>query len=881
MNSRSSLRIVLVIALVFNGLFLPRLPMTVQAQHRVIVINAEQPNVWTLEQAHYLLAQMHRRNLDLRTKNLEELDPNEIAGLRFDVLRSLVEVGVSFDDANRVTNRMLLRDRNFNTARREELISRRDRHRDESLELTRNISNLQTSKAVATTQEEKDRIDAEIAAKTTLRDQVDKEVELDDKELGTLTATSGDLQKTEANAEFDASKFPESVFDDAFKKAAGTMIDRFSEEPRLNASLRLENFLQMQYEIIAKQLTLLRDEVGPGERLLFLELPQTVNVTQHEGDNKWAQSWWRIAGYTRNVDAYANQLPETLSESYRAQMRRGIGNTPEVTETQREQRRNERFYRNDAPQPTSQKVEKLLSIISTADPNQRVSSTSDNIQYVNLDSKQSPAMRMMNGNKERLVPLNERVVRTIELIPRQSSLNVNDMKLQTHSGALSAVASFLWGFGASLNVQRQREQFSQFVQQELYSSAFGKGSREFGWTFTPMPGTDRLLSGSRTTYAVVVVPDEATSLVLETNGCYFPKSAYQPLDFNDTVKESWSVDRRTSRNCGEAKAFLVPIPVGGRGNNDFRIDAVFYKPVDKGERIVVSMYGYNFSAQTGVLVNGSPLSQSIGLAQPFIRDDSITGEKTAEDLKGEKVHGRIERIDSEEIVVSFEMPPDFTGTPTITLVAPGKAIDINRLTLHINSYKNTSTLDNKNTEPMFNVDPDPKVKIDGLEVFRSADGRSLTALVTGKGFDNNKHRAYINGTEISLKNPNVFVSPTLLRGEIPVPPDENIQAVLTTGDRTIKSKPVANPGHLQVTNVTVVTYEPASRQSPVAVLVVKLEGSGFSRWLKSSVGNLTPVSSSEALLSIDNPGEVTPVVLRDEQTGATTTTVVTRSHVQH
>jgi hypothetical protein len=57
----------------------------VSAQRRSIVVSAEQPNVWTLEQAHYLLAQMHRRNLDLKATGVGELDPNEINGLNFDV----------------------------------------------------------------------------------------------------------------------------------------------------------------------------------------------------------------------------------------------------------------------------------------------------------------------------------------------------------------------------------------------------------------------------------------------------------------------------------------------------------------------------------------------------------------------------------------------------------------------------------------------------------------------------------------------------------------------------------------------------------------------------------------------------------------------------
>ena len=86
----------------FSGALVP-----VRAQKRVIVVNADQPNLWTLEQAHYLLAQMHRRNLDLRAKNLEKLDTNEIAGLRFDVMRMLVEFGATFNQADLASNRML------------------------------------------------------------------------------------------------------------------------------------------------------------------------------------------------------------------------------------------------------------------------------------------------------------------------------------------------------------------------------------------------------------------------------------------------------------------------------------------------------------------------------------------------------------------------------------------------------------------------------------------------------------------------------------------------------------------------------------------------------------------------------------------------------
>ena len=664
---------------------------------------------------------MHRRDLDLRTANLEALDPNEIAGLRFDVLRTLVELGVAFDDANRVTNRMLRRNMNFNTARREDLVTRRQRLRDESLGLTREIANLQTAKAAAATEETSNRIDAEIAAKTALRAEVDKEVEFIDQELGTLTAPSGEFQRTEAEAEFDPEKQPESIFDDAFKDAAKTMIERFNQQPRLNASLRLENFLQMQYEeSCAKQLTLLRDEVGPGERLLFLELPQTVNVTHHEADRKWAQSWWRIVGYTRNREKFG-RAPAQRAAAERCSAatptttpsptpRPGPSPSPTRSPSSRPDERRSRTDQRERPagygeqeqdqvppDTTSEKVREILEgmrgNLTDSELDSRISPLMGNDEYVNLQIQGRPEVPVWMGDRRgtRMMPITDQTVRTVELIPRQSSLNVNDLKLRVRSGAFTAVANFLFGFGARLNVQRQREQFTQFVQQELYSSAFGKGSREFGWTFTPMPGTERLLPGVRTTYAVVIVPNEATSLVLQANGCYFPRDAYQPNDFNDTVNRSrWQVENRTSRNCGESKAFIVPIPVGGSGRNDFFATRIFYQTVDKGERIVVSVQGYNFSAQTGVLINGSPLTHAIGLAQPLIRDDSLTGARTAEDLKGEKVRGRIERIDSEQLVFSFEMPESFTGTPTITLVAPGKAIDLNPLPMIVNTHGKTT-----------------------------------------------------------------------------------------------------------------------------------------------------------------------------------------------
>jgi hypothetical protein len=885
-----------------------------RAQKRVIVINADQPNVWTLEQAHYLLAQMHRRNLDLKAKSLDDLDPNEIAGLRFDVMRMLVEFGATFNQADLASNRMFSRNQEFNTTRREELTLERDRLRKESVQLAAEIDDLETKKADAESEEDKTRLDAKIASKKNRLAKVDKEVENLNSELATLNSTGAQQKGTTGAANFDPEKLPKSVFDKAFEAAASKQIEAFNSAPKINASLKLENFLQMQYEIIAKQLTLLRDEVGPGERLLFLELPQTVNVAHHESNNKWAQSWWKIAGYTvrcpdiqsaQDANIPEFQIPRQCVEFL----------TPNLKEAQTRLRKAQQGIpasaqsRNQRPITTTQEQMSILRkteipVLYDAPPEKvRDGKTKDvevaySSKFVNLDRK-IDAGNVADGLKDFLndpknvnkVDFVDRQVRTVDLIPRQSSLNVNDMKLRTRAGAFNFALTTLFGFGSQLNVQRQREQFSQFVQQELYSSAFGKGSREFGWTFTPMPGMDRLQSGVRTTYAVVVVPEEATSVVLESNGCYFPRSAYQPNDFADTKDNTrWGSDR-TSRGCSnKSKAFVVPIPSATvDGSNDFWIDRISYQPVGKGQRIVVLISGKNFSNQIGVLINGIPLIHSIGLAQPLMRDDSVTGSLTANEFKDVEIPGRIERVDANKIVFSFKMPKDFEGTPTITLVAPGKAIDLNWLTnIGINRI-NPSTLSSNSTgacgnpptpdcitvaEDMFFGDPVRPIRIDSVEVFRGP-GRRVNVMVTGAGFVSDAtQRLFINGVEAT----GAYVSKTLLHVEnISAPTDDKIQVTLKAGDKTIKSTAIVNPTQLKIDKVTVISYDPATEKK-AGLLVVKIEGGGFPPNLLSSPRKVRVdvTSRTEAFLTIPSPNETEVVTLTDPFTRISVRTVIAR-----
>ncbi|HEX8565199.1 MAG TPA: hypothetical protein VF648_05980 [Pyrinomonadaceae bacterium] len=859
----------LVLALFINScLGFIAAPLNVAAQTKPIIITADQPNLWTLEQAHYLLAQMHRRNLDLKAKGLSALDPNDINGVRFDVLKQLFEIGATFDQAAGFNNNLLAKDKTFNSERRRELVSRRDALQEQSLDLSKEIARLNRALANAGSEPEKTGINAEITERTAVQAAVDKQIKLTDEELKTLNSASGDFKSVQPGGSFDATKFQNGMLDGAFKKATDDALKEFSSSPQLNAQIRLENYLQMQYEIISKQLTLLRDEVGPGERLVFLELPQSISASFDKADQKWAQSWWRIAGYTKNV------ITKTSA-------------TPAVTPTPKPDS-------NQRPITTSESLDAILKnkpyYLKTdeeweEEKTNQVSAAEEGIQvtadFVDLDDNSN----MLPKLKAKNIKIDDRRVRTVELIPRQSSINVNDIKLRNKAGVLNVVASFLFGFGAKLNLQRQREQFSQFVQQELYSSAFGKGSREFGWTFTPMPGTNRLMSGVRTTYAVVVVPREATAIVLETTGCYFPRSAHQPSDFNeaiDTKTNRWQNSDIQSRRCNAQKGFVVPIPGGGeQGSNDFYVSGLTYKPVKKNEQIVVSIYGNNFSAQTGILINGVPLKPALGLAQPFIVDDSLTRNDVDEELASETVQGRYERVDANQLIATFRIK-DFEKIPVITIIAPGKAIDLNRLNnLRINQNRSAS-LDPAVIEWMFGErpPPPPAIRIEGVAVFRRNAG-TLIALVSGAGFARTQS-ILINGDDTFSVNQQ---TPSLWRVEFPAPlHDKTIEVSLVVGDRTIKAEPVPNPAYvsrvdsrltsntpyLGITEVKFVSYEDD-------VLVVEITGYGFNKELVSSMGELAVTSPTKAFLKIVDPEPAVTLRLTDEKTKSFTETVITRA----
>lgn len=789
---------------------------------------------------------------------------------------------MSFDQAVGLNNELLRQDKTFNADRRRQLLNNRTSLQGESTQLAREIAALKSDKARAATEAERTQIQDSIDARTEQKAAVDNE----------LTQTNDELKGlTSANGEFKSATVPT----DTFTPIVGDLDSLINKvqliNPSIAAILRLDNHIQMQYEIISKQLTLLRDEVGPGERVVFLELPQSINATQDRAENKMAQTWWRIAGYT-TVDpdmVFRYELKKlsddieniqtafvaegTLTEKNIAHRKELQANLDQVCHDKEalqqkiadlktriadvEHRRHDLQEAVEAAKKSAKSAEDELAAAIKSGARRRIRRAEENLREAKYNREQAQAavddfdlkqkllcqelsdeLKALNASLEPLddtiaekrraiqrideqaIKLDEeharlvraytslatkyeklkmdrvrkdirakgeradrllqggsantydvvkevmdllprqtdvkkveyavkassssqrrceeyaaterdkafkagceprtfinleepdrsnvtldyktalpaevrsRTVRTIDVIPRQNAINVQDTKQRVARTGIFAALSFLFGFAGKFTYERQREQAEQFLNQELFTSGFGKGEKDFGWSFYPFAGTKQLASGVRTTYAVAIIPKNAETLVLKSRGCYFPRKKNQPLNYDVAGTPEWIDDHDSddARCTPDEQVFVLPVPGGTGDGADYYVTDVRYSSFQQpGNRIVVSIEGQNLPSQIGVLINGVPLREAVGLGQLNI-ESILSEDKTRDNCVGQTC-GRFERIDPNQVIVSFQTPADFQGTPKIAIIGPGREIELNKLLLNVNGVEDVQLED--------------------------------------------------------------------------------------------------------------------------------------------------------------------------------------------
>src|ERR1044072_3846989 len=119
--------LLLIVSMVSSSVLLPLTTFAQERRRKPIVVSFGQPNIWSLDQAHYLLARMHMLNLDLQAKTLtpSELDPNATHGTGIQILKQLLQIGAEFDQGAGFQNKRMVDNAKFNDSRRRELLTPR------------------------------------------------------------------------------------------------------------------------------------------------------------------------------------------------------------------------------------------------------------------------------------------------------------------------------------------------------------------------------------------------------------------------------------------------------------------------------------------------------------------------------------------------------------------------------------------------------------------------------------------------------------------------------------------------------------------------------------------------------------------------------------
>ena len=1015
--------LVVSIALLITGVVKPSYSQD-KNKPRPITITFGQPNIWSLEQAHYLLARMHRQNLDLQTAALGSLDPNAANASQIDILKTLLQAGVKFDQAVALNNELLRRDKTFNVDRRQQLLNSKSSLQSESTQLARDIAALKIAKGNATSDAEKDQIQGQIDAKTEEKAAVDNQLTQTNSEVQGLTSTSGDFQTAEPTDSFNSPQLSGDL---------DSLINKIQlVNPSMAATLRLDNHIQMQYEIIAKQLTLLRDEVGPGERLVFLELPQSINTTQDKAEDKLAQTWWRIAGYTkankklileaelkglldnihaidtdvktdkeltRKKDENKQELLAQLAKLCNEKLAReaevrdlsaalakaqaakdaidkafkdadeknklaeadwksamASGNnaaiesakkkfaetTRKFVQAQKAKQDNDDALCKDVPHDIENLKESIKQIDSVITANRnsiqkiddqliklssersrlyqaftslsskyerlQVQLVRDQIrenqdradrllqgggantseimkaaldQYKGLSTAASIATPSTTGRQFEALESDDRSVRTIDIIPRQNAINVNDTKQSVAKTGIFAAFSFLFGFAGKFTYERQREHAEQFLNQELFTSGFGKGEKDFGWNFYPFAGSKQLASGVRTTFAIAIIPEDAESLVLKAQGCYFPRKENQPVNYN--LARAWDTDDSLkTKRCTDEQVFVLPVPGANGDGADYYVTGLRYPPhLEPGERMIATITGQNLPSQVGVLIDGVPLREAVGLAQ--LNVESILGDDKTRDNCVADTCGRFERINADEIVISFKLPASTTGTPRITIIGPGRSVDLNNLYLRINGQDDTQL---NNSDEMFG--PAPESTLRTISDFKVAPTQGstteTTGVLTGKKFKPDDV-IYVNGSSTTWATADKFCHADLCIVKFPKQSTDFLTVTISPIDAKEKtvSKTFANPANVSIISATVVSY--LEEQPQTNVLTVRLDGSGFKESLKVEIqksDGSTPSptmiipSAGQMFLKIASPEPIVQINIKDPASNKIVSAVVVR-----
>lgn len=777
------------------------------------------PNIWSLGQAHYLLANLRNTNRGLAVPT-PSLDPNSINGARMEVLRTLTGAEVQVSTPQGLANSVAQQQFQADFNRKQAAITRLDELQRDQLKVVQEIAQLNEALAelgpqpaaadqIKETELKRDELTKKKAAKVELRDAIATQITTVSTQANNAVTLSN-LKEAFPLATPSTPTLPSEGIGD-IKEIVTKMLN--NPIPSADASQKLDNYLNMQYELIAKQLTLLRDEVRADERLVFLELPSSLYTVPNRDDNQMVHIEWTVSDFLKQCEKagttvihgqQAEALKEAVLEAQNLVARLTGKNLkerqrPPITDeylarffeliktdtyrnavvaaiyaehynkyvNEKEELARETKSLENAPEPIRKveiasvqarttKMESQVQKAKSQLPKEQLGdidkfnalSKADkrNIEELkdmvlshpellsigwtaSTNKTDTSLLRTANtkAKSATTAPPDQKVrcehgtvggksnFRVIDIVPRQSALNVNDVHATQKGFALAAKFLTLFGLGAQVSYQRQRSIYDQFLTQDIFASGFGKGTDKFGWTIGPLPGTKRLAPGPRTTFAILAIPNDAWKITLQATAVAFPRTK----DPND--------ERAIQILTPDQRPVSFDVIVPGEDTEGFKLDSIDYTPVRKGQRVTAILGGY-FSPLTGIMVNGIPLKRAVAIAK---HESDSTTLPVAADAQGE-----YEYLSPSQIIVSFgARETDFVGTPLITLVTPEGTSTINFTATTVNGQPD-SLQHYSLIEPMFidafNI---ARVEVDSQYLDNNvATGYPIVGRLIGSGF---------------------------------------------------------------------------------------------------------------------------------------------------
>lgn len=513
----------MVALLLLSLLFSFATPRAVAQNNSQISVQVGQPNIWSLGQAHYLLSAMRDRSrgIGVQVPIPQELNPNSANGARLDVLRTLFSAGAEVNTAIGTQNRLNRQKFDAEFARYQAAQSRIDEILTPYTQAVSEVSSLKIQldalPADEANKEARKKLTEQIAQRTAERDALKAEL---DELRRTQAATTLALTSPSPPGAITTNTPPDDL------ASVFQAIVKGTEVPKLNASTVLDNYILMQYEVIAKQLTLLRDEIGPDQRLVFLELPMSVYSVPERDEEYVVQTQWNVTQFLglrererRRGERYGEEgfVGEPININVRNADLRDILNyikeqhdinflidesVPEVPITAQMQDVPWNQVLDSILAANGLRVQVRGNILRVATLETLAREDDDNcggsqsvpitFELINSPERITRARAEDPCQSEDLERLNwidatPNRFRVVDIIPRQSALNVNDVHGTQKGLALTAKFLSFAGLGAQVGYQRQRSIYEQFLQQEVYASAFGKGLSTFGvdvWSIT-------------------------------------------------------------------------------------------------------------------------------------------------------------------------------------------------------------------------------------------------------------------------------------------------------------------------------------------------------------------------------------------------------------